>query len=440
MERVETLSLDQLCIDTIRMLSIDMVQKANSGHPGLPLGAAPMAYVLWMQFLRHNPSNPQWYNRDRFVLSAGHGSALLYSMLHLTGYDLPMEQLKQFRQWGSKTPGHPEKNLTPGVDITTGPLGQGFANGVGMAIAEAYLAARYNRPHCKVVDHYTYGILSDGDIMEGIGAEAASIAGHLKLGKLIYLYDCNHITLSASTQLALTDDHAKRFESYGWHTQTVKDGNDLAAIAKAIEAARQEIDRPSLIIVRTIIGFGSPHKQDTFEAHGSPLGEEEVKLTKQNLGWPSDRSFYVPEDAGKYFKRSLQKGKEEEAEWNRQLGAYAENYPDLAEEFHLLRSAKLPKGWDENIPQFPADAKGISTRVASGKVMQAIWPNLPGFIGGSADLNPSTFTELKNGGSFQHSGTEGGTRKAQSPAGGVMQGATFFMASENMPWAPYRMG
>ena len=276
--------LEQLSINTIRFLSVDAVQKANSGHPGLPLGAAPMAYVLWTRFLQHNPSNPHWFNRDRFVLSAGHGSMLLYSLLYLTGYDLPLEQIKQFRQWGSLTPGHPERGITPGVETTTGPLGQGFGNGVGMAIAEAYLAGRYNRPGFEVIHHYTYGLVSDGDLMEGVAAETASLAGHLKLGKLIYLYDDNRITLAASTQLTFTEDRAQRFEAYGWHTQTIDDGNDVNAIDHAIHAARQDTDRPSLILVRTHIGYGSPHRQDTFAAHGSPLGEEEVKLTKQNLG------------------------------------------------------------------------------------------------------------------------------------------------------------
>jgi transketolase len=275
--------LEQLSINTIRFLSVDAVQKADSGHPGLPLGAAPMAYVLWTRFLQHNPTNPHWVNRDRFVLSAGHGSMLLYSLLHLTGYDLPLDQIKQFRQWGSHTPGHPERGVTPGVETTTGPLGQGFGNGVGMAIAEAYLAARYNRPGFEIIHHFTYGLVSDGDLMEGVAAEAASLAGHLKLGKLICLYDDNHITLSAATNITFTEDRAMRFAAYGWHTQTVENGNDLAAIDRALRAAQAERERPSLILVRTHIGYGSPHKQDTFEAHGSPLGEEEVKLTKQAL-------------------------------------------------------------------------------------------------------------------------------------------------------------
>ena len=296
-------SLDQLCVNAIRMLSVDAVEKAKSGHPGAPMGLAPTAYVLWTRFLKHNPRNPSWPDRDRFVLSAGHASMLIYSMLHLTGYDLPLEQIQQFRQWGSRTPGHPERGITPGVETTTGPLGQGFGNGVGMAIAEAYLAARYNRPGFEIVDHFTYGIVSDGDLMEGVAAEAASIAGHLKLGKLIYLYDNNHISLAASTDLTFTEDCAKRFESYGWHTQTVEDGNDLQAIDQALRAARNETTRPSLVLVRTHIGYGSPGKQDTFEAHGAPLGEEEVKRTKQRLGWPAEPPFFLPQEALTVFSR-----------------------------------------------------------------------------------------------------------------------------------------
>lgn len=396
-------SLDELCVNTIRMLSIDAVQKADSGHPGLPLGAAPMAYALWTKFLKHNPVNPGWYDRDRFVLSAGHGSIQFYSLLHLTGYAISMEQIKQFRQWGSITPGHPESELTPGVETTTGPLGQGFANGVGMAIAEAYLAARFNRPSFNIIDHFTYGIASDGDLMEGVAAEAASLAGHLQLGKLIYFYDNNHITLSASTHLAFTEDRQKRFEAYGWHTQTVADGNDLAAIEAAIIAARLVTDRPSLILIKTIIGYGSPHKQNTFEAHGSPLGAEEVKLTKQNLGWPETADFYVPPKAEKHFRKAIATGTQAEKKWNNLLLAYEKKYPALAHELKQFMHGELEKGWDKNIPQFPADEKGMATRDASGKVMQAIGPSLAGFIGGSADLNPSTKTELINFGNFESS-------------------------------------
>jgi transketolase len=394
--------LDQLSINTIRFLSIDAIQKAASGHPGLPLGAAPMAYVLWTRFLRHSPANPNWFNRDRFVLSAGHGSMLLYSLLHLTGYDLPLEQIKLFRQWGSITPGHPERGVTPGVETTTGPLGQGFGNGVGMAVAEAYLAARYNRPELTVIDHHTYGLVSDGDLMEGVAAEAASLAGHLKLGKLIYLYDDNRITLAASTQLTFTDDHARRFAAYGWHTQSIEDGNDLAAIDRAIRAARQETGRPSLILVRTHIGYGSPHKQDTFAAHGSPLGIEEVTLTKRNLGWPVEPPFHVPEEVANHLRQAVESGRRAESEWNTKLAAYEKQYPELADELGQLMKGALPEGWDASIPQFPADARGMATRAASGRVIEAISTRLPGFIGGSADLNPSTNTELKEAGNFEN--------------------------------------
>jgi len=394
-------AIEQLCINTIRALSMDAVQKANSGHPGAPMGLAPAAYVLWTRFLKHNPKNPSWPDRDRFVLSAGHGSMLLYSMLHLTGYDVPLDQIKQFRQWGSRTPGHPERELTPGVETTTGPLGQGFGNGVGLAIAEAYLAARYNRPGFEIVNHFTYAIVSDGDLMEGVAAEAASLAGHLKLGKLIYLYDNNRISLAGATDLSFSEDTAKRFEAYGWHTETVDDGNDIAAIERALRAAREETSRPSLILLRTHIGYGSPGKQDTFEAHGSPLGEAEVKLTKEKLGWPPDPPFYLPDDALAYFRQAIARGDKAEAEWRQHFSAYAEKFPEAANEFEPTVKGVLPAGWDEPIPTFPPDAKGIATRVASGKVLNAIAPKLPGLIGGSADLNPSTHTELANLGDFE---------------------------------------
>ncbi|HLZ33220.1 MAG TPA: transketolase [Nitrospira sp.] len=410
------MQLDQLSINTIRFLSVDAVQQAKSGHPGLPLGAAPMAYVVWTRFLQHNPTNPQWFNRDRFVLSAGHGSMLLYSMLYLTGYDLPLDQIKQFRQWGSLTPGHPERGLTPGVETTTGPLGQGFGNGVGMAIAEAYLAARYNRPGFDVLHHYTYGLVSDGDLMEGVAAEAASLAGHLKLGKLIYLYDNNHITLAASTQLSFTEDRAQRFAAYGWHTQTIDDGNNVDAIDPAIRAARQDTERPSLILVRTHIGYGAPHKQDTFAAHGSPLGEEEVTLTKENLGWPIGPPFLVPEAVEQHCRQVVHRGRIAEAEWNEKFAAYEQQYPALARELRLLITGELPPGWDANMPQFPADANGLATRVASGNIMQAISQQLPGLIGGSADLNPSTYTELHDAGNFEQAAMAVGD--LQGSAGG----------------------
>ena len=394
-------ALDELCINALRFLSVDAVQQANSGHPGLPLGAAAMAYVLWTRFLKHHPAKPDWFDRDRFVLSAGHGSALLYSLLHFSGYALPLEQIKQFRQWGSITPGHPERGLTPGVEITTGPLGQGVANGVGMAIAEAHLAARYNRPGFEIVDHHTYGIVGDGDLMEGVASEAASLAGHLQLGKLIYLYDDNRVTLSAGTAITFTEDCARRFAAYGWHTQMVWDGNDLAAIELALAGARAETQRPSLILLRTHIGYGSPHKQDSFEAHGSPLGVEEVRLTKERLGWPTAPSFYLPEPVRAHFLQALVRGEQAEAAWQEKFSAYEQAHPELARELQQRIRGELPAGWDADIPRFPADAKGMATRVASGRIMNAIAPRLPALIGGSADLDPSTHTALKGLGDFE---------------------------------------
>ena len=385
-------SIDQLCINTIRTLSIDAVQKANSGHPGAPMGLAPAAYVLWTRFLKHNPRNPKWPDRDRFVLSAGHGSMLLYSVLHLTGYDLPLDQIKQFRQWGSHT---------PGVETTTGPLGQGFGNGVGMAIAEAHLAARYNRPGFGIVNHFTYSIVSDGDLMEGVAAEAASLAGHLKLGKLIYLYDNNRISLAGAADLSFTEDCAKRFDAYGWHTVSVDDGNDVEAIERALRAARAETARPSLILLRTHIGYGSPGKQDSFEAHGSPLGEAEVKRTKEKLGWPLEPSFYIPNEAAAHFHEALSHGEKAEASWKQCFDSYAAKFPEQAKEFEQLMSGVLPTGWETAIPSFPADAKGIATRAASGKILPALATKLPTLIGGSADLNPSTFTVLPKLGDFE---------------------------------------
>ncbi len=410
-------TLDESCVNTLRFLSVDAVQKANSGHPGLPLGAAPMACVLWTGFLKHNPANPDWFDRDRFVLSAGHGSALLYSLLHLTGYALSLEQIKQFRQWGSLTPGHPERGLTPGVEVTTGPLGQGFGNGVGMAMAEAHLAARYNRSGFHVVDHFTYGIVSDGDLMEGVASEAASLAGHLKLGKLIYLYDDNCVTLSAGTDITFTEDRARRFESYGWHTQSVDDGNDLAAIDQALQAARAETGRPSLILVRTHLGYGSPNKQDSFEAHGSPLGEEEVRLTKRNLGWPAEPAFFIPDEALEFFRRALERGAQAEAAWNDQFSAYAHAFPDLAQELEQILGGSLPANWDADIPVFPPDAKGMATRVASGKVMNAVALHLPSLMGGSADLDPSTHTALTGLGDFEPPGASARDRQGSEGGG-----------------------
>jgi transketolase len=392
-------TLDQQCINTIRFLSVDMVQKADSGHPGMPLGAAPMGYVLWTKFLKFNPANPSWADRDRFVLSAGHGSALLYSLLYLTGYDVSLDDLKQFRQWGSKCPGHPERGHTPGVEVTTGPLGQGFANAVGMAMAEAQLAARYNRDGHKIVDHYTYAIASDGDLMEGVASEAASLAGHLKLGKLIVLYDDNYVTLAAGTDITFTEDRAARFKAYGWHVQTIADGNDTAAIETAIKKAKRQTQKPSLILVRTHIGYGSP-EQDSYKAHGSPLGEKDVAATKRNLGWPEQPSFLVPDDALAHFREAQERGKRAESAWKRRWNKYAKEFPDLAEELHRSLRGELPDGWDADIPQFPADAKGMATRVAGGKVLSAIAPKLPALSGGSADLDPSTHTAVKGLGVF----------------------------------------
>ncbi len=386
--------LDQLCVNTIRTLSIDGVQKANSGHPGMPMGMADAAYVLWTQFLRHNPKNPDWPNRDRFVLSAGHGSMLLYSLLHLTGYDLPLEQLKQFRQWGSLTPGHPEYGLTPGVETTTGPLGQGFANGVGMAIAEAFLAETFNRPDHTIVDHYVYAIVSDGDLMEGISHEAASLAGHLKLGKIIYLYDDNHISIDGSTDLAFTEDRLSRFDAYGWHTQQI-DGHDHTAVYEAIKAAQVVDDKPSIIACRTVIGFGSPNKADTASVHGAPLGPEEVRLTKEAYGWDPDQEFHIPEKVLKHFRGAVDQGGVWEKQWKEALNGYAKHFPQEAEQFRQALSGELPAGWEEALPVFPADEKGMATRAASGKTLNAIAPVLPTLIGGSADLAPSNNTMLK---------------------------------------------
>jgi len=396
-----TVELENLSINTIRFLSIDAIQKANSGHPGLPMGAAAFAYILWTRFLKHNPRNPTWFNRDRFILSAGHGSMLLYSLLYLTGYDVSLDQIKQFRQWGSITPGHPERGITPGVEVTTGPLGQGFGNGVGMAMAEASLAARYNQPGHKVIDHYTYGLVSDGDLMEGVSSEAASLAGHLRLGKLIYLFDNNHVTLSAATDLTFTEDVKQRFDAYGWHTQTIDDGNNLEAIDSAIRNAQRNEQQPSLILVRTHLGYGSPNKQDSFEAHGSPLGEDEVILTKQNLAWPLKPAFYIPELALTHFRQAIERGKQIEQEWKTEFSSYSQAFPELAEELHQMMRGELPDGWDSEIPAFSPEPKGMATRVASGKVMNAIAPKLPGFIGGSADLDPSTHTALDGKGDFE---------------------------------------
>lgn len=391
--------LDQQCIDTLRFLSVDMVQKADSGHPGLPLGAAPMAYALWTRHMKYHPADPHWDDRDRFVLSAGHGSALLYSLLFATGYDLSLDDIKQFRQWGSKAPGHPEYGHTPGVEVTTGPLGQGLANAVGMAIGEAHLAARYNRDGHAIIDHHTWAIVSDGDLMEGVASEAASLAGHLKLGKLICLYDDNYVTLSAGTDMTFSEDRAKRFEAYGWQTISIADGNDLDAIDAALDAARADTTRPSLILVRTHIGYGSP-EQDSYKAHGSPLGVEDVKKTKQNLGWPVEPDFLVPEAALKHLREARDRGAGAQQAWNGRMDGYTKAFPELAAELQARLRGDLPAGWDADIPVFPADAKGMATRVAGGKVMNAFARKLPALCGGSADLDPSTHTALKDLGDF----------------------------------------
>lgn len=397
--------IETLAVNTIRMLSIDAVQKANSGHPGLPMGAAAMTYVLWTKFMRHNPANPKWPNRDRFVLSAGHGSALLYSMLHLTGYDLSMDDIKNFRQWGSRTPGHPENHMTPGVEVTTGPLGQGISNAVGMAIAEAHLAAKFNRPGYPVLDHYTYVIASDGDLMEGVASEACSLAGHLGLGKLIVLYDDNHITIDGTTNLAFTEDRMGRFKAYGWHTQEVSDGNDTAAIGKAMKRAQEEGGRPSIIAVRTHIGYGSPNKQDSSDAHGSPLGEDEVRLTKENLGWPSDHTFLVPDEVRDHFHQVSEKGEMAQKLWDELFADYKKKHPDLAAAWKKMWRAELPEGWRDSLPDL--SGQSIATRAASGKVINALAPVLPRLLGGSADLAPSNNTLIDGEGTFSRENREG---------------------------------
>jgi transketolase len=400
-----TPNLDQLCINTIRTLTIDAVQKAESGHAGLPLGCAPLAYVLWTRFLRHNPQNPKWANRDRFLLSAGHGSMLLYSLLYLTGYGLSLDEIKNFRQWGSKTPGHPENVLTRGVEITTGPLGQGFANGVGMGMGAAHLAARFNKPGFPLIDHYVYAIVSDGDLMEGVASEAASLAGHLRLGKLIYFYDDNHITIEGETSLAFTENVPQRFEAYGWHTSTVEDGNDLDQIERAIRDAQSVGDRPSLISVKTVIGYGMP-SAGTRKAHSDAPGEEAVRETKKHLGWPEDKDFYVPEEALAHFREAETRGARLEEEWNALVGKYEQENADLGKDWRATMSGELPEGWEDHFPSFE-NAKPMATRAASGEVINAIAPHLPMLIGGSADLSPSNNTDIKDGGSFQPGSYEG---------------------------------
>jgi transketolase len=398
--------LDQLCVNTIRFLAADAVQHAKSGHPGLPMGAAPMAYVLWTRFLRHHPASPAWPDRDRFVLSAGHGSMLLYALLHLTGYDLPLEEIKRFRQWGSKTPGHPEFGLTPGVEATTGPLGQGLANAVGMAIAERHLAARFNRPGHAIVDHHTYVLCSDGDLMEGVAAEASSLAGHLGLGKLIVLYDDNHVSLAGKASLSFSEDVPRRFEGLGWHTLSVPDGNDLEAIDKAIRDAQAETARPSLVAVRTVIGYGAPKKAGTSEAHGEPLGEAELRGAKQALGWPLEPPFLLPEPALRRFREALTQGARAEADWQARFDAWQRALPDLVAQWRDGQARTLTPGWDRDLPTFPADTP-VATRDASGAVLAAVSPRLPHLVGGDADLAPSTKTLVKTAGSFLRDTPEG---------------------------------
>jgi transketolase len=438
--------LDQLCINTIRMLSVDGVQKANSGHPGMPMGAAAMAYVLWTRFLRHNPQNPGWVDRDRFVLSAGHGSMLLYSLLHLSGYDLSLEALQNFRQWASKTPGHPEHGLTPGVETTTGPLGQGFANGVGMALAERYLAERFNRPGHHIVDHFTYGIISDGDLMEGISHEAASLAGHLGLGKLIYFYDDNHISIEGDTDIAFTENRTGRFVAYGWHVQRVDDGNDLEALEQAVNDAREETRRPSLIAVRTHIGYGSPNKQDTAGIHGEPLGPEEIKLTKDNLKWPREPSFLIPDEVKAHFRQAVDEGRTLQKSWQVAFEAYRKNFEEPAAEWNRWITGRLPDGWENDIPVFEPDEKGLATRVASGTVLNAVAPRIANLIGGSADLAPSTKTLLSGEVDYQATNYAGRNLRfgvREHAMGGILNGmalhrglipygATFLVFSDYM--------
>jgi len=439
-----TPELDQLCINTIRTLSLDAVQKAQSGHPGLPLGAAPMAYVLWTRFLHHNPRNPKWENRDRFLLSAGHGSMLLYSLLYLTGYDLPFEELKHFRQWNSKTPGHPEYGLTPGVEITTGPLGQGFGNGVGMAMGAAHLAANFNKPEFPLIDHNVYAIVSDGDLMEGVASEAASLAGHLKLGKLIYLYDDNHVTIEGFTDLAFSEDVPKRFEAYGWHTLKVADGNDLDAIESAIREAQLVETKPTLISVKTIIGYGMP-TAGTRKAHSDPPGEDAVRETKRHLGWPEDKQFYVPDEALAHFREAVERGARQEADWRALVEKYKQTDAENGRLWSAIMKGALPEGWEDHLPTF-ADSKPMATRAASGEVINALAPHMPMLIGGSADLGPSTNTDIKESHSFEageydgrilHFGVRehamGATLTGISLNGGLIPfGATFLTFSDYM--------
>ncbi|MHB8776537.1 MAG: transketolase [Anaerolineales bacterium] len=401
-----TADLQVRAINTLRFLSADAVQKANSGHPGLPMGAAAMAYTIWARHLRHNPRNPKWAGRDRFILSGGHGSMLLYSLLHLTGYDLSLDELKNFRQWGSITPGHPEYGLTPGVEVTTGPLGQGFANGVGMAIAASHLASIFNQRGHEIIDPFIYAIVTDGDLMEGVASEAASLAGHLSLGRLIYLYDDNHISIDGSTDLSFTEDRAARFQAYGWQVLRVEDGNDVEAIDKAMQEAKSD-PRPSLIVCRTIIGFGSPNRQGTSKAHGEPLGDEELNAAKDNLGWPKEPRFFIPDDVLAFYRQAVDRGRELESAWGMKFDEYKRLYPVQGAELQRRLDGELPKSWESALPTFPADAKGMATRAASGKTINAIAAKLPELIGGSADLAPSNNTKIDGSPDFQKDSYQG---------------------------------
>ncbi len=436
-------SLDQLCVNTIRTLSIDAVQKANSGHPGMPMGMADVSYILWTKYLKHNPKNSEWFNRDRFILSAGHGSMLIYSLLHLTGYDLSLDEIKSFRQMGSKTAGHPELGLTPGVEMTTGPLGQGFATGVGMAMAEKFLSGKFNTDAFNLIDHYTYAIVSDGDLMEGISHEAASLAGHLKLGKMIYLYDANSISIDGSTDLTFTEDVAKRFEAYGWHVQEI-DGHDHKQISTAIEAAQEESEKPSIVICRTHIGFGSPNKQDSASSHGSPLGDDEIVLTKKAYGWDPEKKFHIPEEALAVFREEVSKGDASEKEWLDLKEKYVSEHPQYGKKLESWVDKKLTVDLEKFLPVFDADEKGIATRSASGKVLNSLKDEVDNLFGGSADLEGSVKTNLTDEGVFDPKNSTGrnvhyGVREHGMAAalngmalhGGVIPfGGTFFVFTD----------
>jgi transketolase len=438
-------SLQNQAINTIKFLSVDGVQTAKSGHPGLPMGVSGVAYTLWMKVMRYNPKNPKWFDRDRFVLSGGHGSMLMYTMLHLTGYDLPLEQLKQFRQWGSLTPGHPEYGVTPGIEVTTGPLGQGFANGVGMAIAESHMAAEFNRPGHDIIDHYTYAVVTDGDLMEGISSEAASLAGHLQLGKLIYFYDNNYISIDGSTELAFTEDAPMRFEDYGWHVIFVDDPFDVEGLAAAVEAAKAD-PRPSLIVVDTTIGHGLPTVQGTEKAHGSPPGWDEIDQAKESVGWPKEPHFYIPDNVMAHFRAQVKTGEDLESDWEEKLSGYAEAYPELAAELKRRIAGELPEDWESGLPVFPADEKGMASRAASGKVLNGLAQVLPELMGGSADLAPSNKTWINGDLDFQpetpegrnmHFGVRehgmGGIVNGMSVHGGLIPyGGTFLVFSDYM--------